>query len=107
MASYNIPVVMIVMNNSVLGMVRQWQKIFYDRRFADTDPHRVTDFVKVAEAFGVKGMRITSNDEIDTVIKEAVELKAPVLIDCIISPDSNVLPMIPPGGAVSDVIEQM
>ncbi|MGN0522502.1 MAG: biosynthetic-type acetolactate synthase large subunit [Eubacterium sp.] len=107
MASYNIPVVMIVMNNTVLGMVRQWQKIFYGQRFADTDPHRVTDFVKVAEAFGVKGMRITSNDEIDAVIKEAVDMNAPVLIDCAISPDSNVLPMIPPGGAAEDIIENI
>lgn len=107
MASYNIPVVMFVMNNTVLGMVRQWQKIFYDNRFADTDPHRKTDFVKVAEAFGVKGLRINTNDEIEATIKEALAFNGPVLIDCRISPDSNVLPMIPPGGAHSDIIEEM
>lgn len=107
MASYQIPVVMVVMNNTVLGMVRQWQKIFYGNRFADTDPHRATDFVKVAEAFGVKGMRISSNDEIDSVMKAAIEMNEPVLIDCVISPDSNVLPMIPPGGAHTDIIEKM
>lgn len=106
MASYGIPVKMFVMNNKVLGMVRQWQKLFYGNRFSDTDPHRKTDFVKVAEAFGVKGMRINTNDEIDSVVKEAIEYQGPVLVDCRISPDSNVLPMIPPGGAHTDIIEE-
>lgn len=107
MASYNIPVKMFIMNNTVLGMVRQWQKIFYANRFSDTDPHRATDFVKVAEAFGVKGLRIHNNDEIDEVLKEAFSTEGPVLIDCRISPDSNVLPMIPPGGSVADIKEEM
>lgn len=107
MASYNIPVKMFIMNNTVLGMVRQWQKIFYGNRFSDTDPHRATDFVKVAEAFGVKGMRINTNDEIDAVIDEALSYQGPVLVDCRISPDSNVLPMIPPGGSVADIKEDM
>lgn len=106
MASYNVPVKMFIMNNTVLGMVRQWQKLFYQNRFADTDPHRATDFVKVAESFGVKGMRISTNDEIDAVIKEAFSYDGPVLVDCRISPDSNVLPMIPPGGAHTDIIEK-
>ena len=105
MASYNVPVKMFVFNNSVLGMVRQWQKLFYDNRFADTDPHRKTDFVKVAEAFGVKGLRINTNDEIDSVVEEALAFDGPVLVDLRISPDSNVLPMIPPGGAHTDIIE--
>ncbi len=106
MASYNIPVIMLIMNNKVLGMVRQWQKLFYGNRFSDTDPNRKTDFVKVAEAFGVKGMRINTNDDIMPVLKEAVNTNGPVLIDCRISPDSNVLPMIPPGGAHTDIIEE-
>lgn len=107
MVSYNIPVIMFIMNNTVLGMVRQWQKIFYGNRFSDTDPHRATDFVKVAEAFGVKGMRINTNDEIDAVLEEALKVNGPVVIECRISPDSNVLPMIPPGGSVSDIKEEM
>lgn len=107
MASYNIPVVMFIMNNTVLGMVRQWQKIFYGNRFSDTDPHRATDFVKVAEAFGVKGMRINNNDEIDAVLDAAFKVNGPVVVECRISPDSNVLPMIPPGGSVSDIKEEM
>jgi acetolactate synthase-1/2/3 large subunit len=106
MASYNIPVKMFIMNNTVLGMVRQWQKLFYANRFADTDPHRKTDFAAVAEGFGVKAFRINTNDEIDAVLKEVFEYQCPVLVDCRISPDSNVLPMIPPGGAHTDIIEE-
>lgn len=106
MNSYNIPVKMFIMNNTVLGMVRQWQKLFYGNRFSDTDPNRATDFVKVAEAFGVKGLRINTNDEIDSVLDEAFSYNGPVLIDCRISKDSNVLPMIPPGGAHTDIIEE-
>lgn len=106
MASYNIPVKMFIMNNKVLGMVRQWQKLFYNNRFSDTDPHRKTDFVAVAEAFGIKGIRINTNDDIDSAVAEALAYPGPVLCDCRISPDSNVLPMIPPGGAHTDIIEE-
>lgn len=106
MRSYDVPVKMFIMNNTVLGMVRQWQKLFYDSRFADTDPHRATDFVKVAEGFGIKALRISTNDDIDAVLKETFEYNGPVLVDCRISPDSNVLPMIPPGGAHTDIIEE-
>lgn len=106
MRSYDVPVKMFIMNNTVLGMVRQWQKLFYDSRFADTDPHRATDFVKVAEGFGIKALRINTNDDIDAVLKETFEYNGPVLVDCRISPDSNVLPMIPPGGAHTDIIEE-
>ena len=106
MCSYNVPVKMFIMNNTVLGMVRQWQKLFYGNRFSDTDPHRKTDFAAVAEAFGVKGLRINTNDDIDAVLKETFEHQGPVLVDCRISPDSNVLPMIPPGGAHTDIIEK-
>ncbi len=106
MCSYNVPVKMFIMNNTVLGMVRQWQKLFYGNRFSDTDPHRKTDFAAVAEAFGVKGLRINTNDDIDAVLKETFEHPGPVLVDCRISPDSNVLPMIPPGGAHTDIIEK-
>lgn len=105
-ASYNVPVKIFVLNNKVLGMVRQWQKLFYENRFADTDPNRKTDFVKAAEAFGVKGMRIDTNGNIESVVKEALEYDGIVVVECRISPDSNVLPMIPPGGAHTDIIEK-
>ena len=106
MCSYNVPVKMFIMNNTVLGMVRQWQKLFYGNRFSDTDQHRKNDLAAVAEAFGVKGLRINTNDDIDAVLKETFEHQGPVLVDCRISPDSNVLPMIPPGGAHTDIIEK-
>lgn len=105
--SYNLPITIIVMNNSVLGMVRQWQKLFYGCRFSQTDPHRATDFVKLAEAFGVKGMRIHNDGDAESVLSEAFSSDDPVLIDCRISPDENVLPMIPPGKTVDDMITEM
>lgn len=107
MASYQLPVVILVMNNQVLGMVRQWQKVFYGNRFSATDPHRRTDFVKLAEAFGCTGMRIEKNADVEPVLRAALANGSPVLVDCRISPDANVLPMIPPGGTVDDIIEEM
>lgn len=107
MNSYNLPVIVLVMNNTVLGMVRQWQKLFYGSRFSHTDPHRATDFVKVAEAFGVAGMKIEKTEDIKPVIEKAMALNAPVVIDCKISPDANVLPMIPPGKTVNDIVTEM
>ena len=105
--SYNIPVVVVVMNNSVLGMVRQWQKLFYNNHFSQTDPHRATDFVEVAKGYGLKGMRITKPDEITSVLKKAYDMNEPVVVDCVISPDENVLPMIPPGKTADDIITAM
>lgn len=107
LASYELPVVVLVMNNRVLGMVRQWQKVFYENRFSSTDPHRKTDLVKLAEAFGCTGMRISRTGDILPVLKAALENGGPVVVDCQISPDANVLPMIPPGGTVEDMIETM
>ena len=107
MKSYNLPVIVLVMNNRVLGMVRQWQKLFYGSRFSQTDPHRATDFVKLANAFGVEGMRITRDDEIMSTLEKAIALNAPVVIDVQISPDENVLPMIPPGKTVDDIVTSM
>ena len=107
MKSYNLPVIVLVMNNTVLGMVRQWQKLFYGSRFSQTDPHRATDFVKLAEAFGVTSMRITHDNEIDETLKKALALNEPVVIDVQISPDENVLPMIPPGKTVNEIVTEM
>ncbi len=105
--SYKLPIVVIVLNNKVLGMVRQWQKLFYGHRFSQTDPHRKTDFAAVAEAFGVKGMKIHNDSDAEAVLKEALSQELPVVIDCSISPDENVLPMIPPGKTVDDMITEM
>lgn len=102
--SYNIPVIIMVFNNTVLGMVRQWQKLFYDRRFSETDPHRATDFVQAAKSFGIEGMRVLKSEDIKPTLEKAISLNAPVLIDFCISPDANVLPMIPPGKDIDDII---
>ncbi|MCH5298873.1 MAG: biosynthetic-type acetolactate synthase large subunit [Ruminococcus sp.] len=105
--SYNLPVVVLVMNNRVLGMVRQWQKLFYENRFSQTDPNRATNFVKLANAFGIDGMRIERTEDIKNVLYQAINLNAPVVIDCRISPDTNVLPMIPPGKTVNEIVTEM
>ena len=107
MKSYNLPVVIVIMNNSVLGMVRQWQKLFYSSRFSQTDPHRATDFIKLANAFGIDGMKITNPEEIKPVLQQAFDLKKPVVVECVIDPDENVLPMIPPGKTVNEIITEM
>ena len=107
MNSYDLPVVIIIMNNSVLGMVRQWQKLFYESRFSQTDPHRATDFVALANAFGVEGLRINTKDEIKPVLQKAVDLNKTVVVDCRINPDQNVLPMIPPGKTINEIITEM
>ncbi len=105
--SYDLPIIVVVLNNKVLGMVRQWQKLFYGRRFSQTDPHRKTDFAAAAEAFGIKGMKIHNDSDAEEVLKTAFALNEPVVIDCSISPDENVLPMIPPGKTVDDMITEM
>ncbi len=104
LSRYNIPVVAVVMNNGVLGMVRQWQKVFYDGRFSATQPERATDIVVVAKAFGVKGMRIKNPSQARRVFKKALAMDRPVVIDCRIDPECAVLPMIPPGGDITTAI---
>ncbi len=95
------PVAILLMDNGVLGMVRQWQKIFYGRRFSQTTLNKRTDYVRFAESFGAKGLRINCESEVEPVLKEAFAYIAkgegPVLVDCRISEDENVLPMIKPG----------
>lgn len=103
-ASQNLPLVVLVFNNSVLGMVRQWQTLFYKKRYSETSINRQTDFVKLAEAFGAKGYRIVLRSEIEPVMKEALECGKPCIIDCIIDPDDSVYPIIPPGKGADDII---
>lgn len=107
LVSYHLPVTVLVFNNRVLGMVRQWQKVFYGGRFSATDPHRRTDFVRLAEAYGCKGMRLAKAEDTVPVLRESLGGDGPVLVDCVLSPDANVLPMIPPGKTVDDIIETM
>ena len=102
--SQNIPLVIVIMNNNVLGMVRQWQTMFYNRHYSSTTLDRKTDFVKLAEAFGAKGLRADSDSTLDEALKTAFSYEGTTVIDCLINSDERVLPMIPPGGAVSDLI---
>ncbi len=104
---YKLPITILVFNNNVLGMVRQWQKLFYGRRFSSTTLDRPTDYIKLAGAFGAKGMRLTKNSEIESVLKNALAEKGPVIVDCVISGDDNVTPMIPAGKNVEDMILEM
>ena len=102
--SYKVPVITVILNNAVLGMVRQWQGAFYDRRFSSSEPERVTDYVKVAEAFGGVGFRCKTPAEFDEAIQKALTIKGPVWIECEIDREEKVLPMIPSGGTVHDTI---
>lgn len=102
--SNNLPVVVLVMNNRVLGMVHQWQKLFYQERYVQTEIGRRTDYVKVAEGFGAKGLRITVREEIEPVLREALEARAPVVVDCLIESGERVFPIIPPGKTGKDMI---
>lgn len=97
---YNIPVIEIVLNNHVLGMVRQWQTLFYGQRYSQTILNDSVDFVKLAEAMGAKGYRITKKEEVEPVLKEAIALNIPVVIDCVIDSDDKVFPMVAPGGDI-------
>lgn len=102
--SYDLPIITVIFNNQVLGMVRQWQTTFYEKRYSDTDPHRKTDFVKLAEGFGAKGYRAATPAEFKAAFADAMKQKGPSLIDCRIGKDEKVLPMIPGGGTVNDII---
>lgn len=103
-ATQNLPIVIILMNNGVLGMVRQWQNLFFDKHYSQTILERKTDFVKLAEAFGIKGYRISNVSQMKDVIDQAFKEKGPVLVDCYIDKDEFVLPMLPPGGSFEDII---
>ena len=104
--SYNLPLTVVIFNNGVLGMVRQWQTLFYKKHYSNTTLGRKTDFVKLAEAFGAKGVRTATLEEFEKAFREANEADGPVIIDCLIDCDEFVLPMLPPGGSMDDIITE-
>ena len=108
-AAYHIPFLELVLNNEVLGMVRQWQKLFYGHRFSQTDVDTTTDFPALARAFGLKAYSIETDDQVEPVLREALAeaQKGPVLVDCRINRDVNVLPMVPAGASVESPILEM
>lgn len=103
---YNIPIIEIVFNNHVLGMVRQWQDLFYGQRYSATVLDDCTDFVKVAEGMGAKGYRVTDIDSFENALKEAIELNIPCFIECVIDRDDKVFPMVSPGSAISEAFDR-
>ena len=102
---YNIPVVEVIVNNHVLGMVRQWQTLFYGKRYSQTVLNDAVDFVKLAEAMGAKAYRVTQKDDFIPVLKEAISLNIPVLIDCQVSCDDKVFPIVSPGAPIADAFD--
>ena len=102
--TYNIPVIIVLMNNGVLGMVRQWQTLFFGKRYSNTVLERKTDFMKLADAFGLMGLEATTPEAFEAAFKKALTAGGPVLINTIIDKDEFVLPMLPPGGSIDDII---
>ena len=103
---YNIPVIELVINNHVLGMVRQWQTLFYDKRYSNTTLEDKTDFVKVSEGLGARAYRVTTIEEFEKALREAIELNEPTMIECIIGNDDKVYPMVSPGGNIEDAFDE-
>ena len=104
-ARYNIPVIQVVVNNHVLGMVRQWQDLFYGKRYSATVLNDKVDFVKLAEALGAEGVRVTTKEEFQEAFARALTLGSPMVIDCQIDCDDKVWPMVAPGAAISEAFD--
>ncbi|MBR4083733.1 MAG: biosynthetic-type acetolactate synthase large subunit [Lachnospiraceae bacterium] len=102
---YNIPIIQVVINNHVLGMVRQWQTLFYGKRYSQTVLNDKVDFCKVAEGLGCEAIRVTQKEEVGPAIEKAISLKCPVLIECMIPEDDKVFPMVPAGAPISEVFD--
>ena len=101
-----LPLIEVVVNNHVLGMVRQWQDLFYEKRFSHTVLNDSVDFVKLAEAMGATGIRVTTREEFEVALEKALAMRTPVLLDCIINCDDKVWPMVAPGAAISEVFDE-
>ncbi len=104
---YNIPIIEVVINNSVLGMVRQWQTLFYGERYSFTVLDDQVDYVKLAEAMGAKAYKVTKKEEFEPALREAIELNIPCLIDCHIEKDDKVFPMVSPGASLLDTFDEV
>lgn len=102
--SHNVPIVILIMNNGVLGMVRQWQTLFFDKHYSNTVLNRKTDFVALARAFGADGEAVSTVEALDKALQNGFQYCGPYVIDCAIDKDEFVLPMLPPGGSMDDII---
>ncbi len=105
-ARYNIPVIEVIFDNHVLGMVRQWQDLFYGQRYSATVLDDAVDYVKIAEAMGIKAYTITEPGQIVPVFEEAISLNIPVLIECQLNRDDKVFPMVSPGAPISEAFDR-
>lgn len=103
---YNIPIIQVILNNKVLGMVRQWQTFFYDGRYSDTVLDDQVDFCKIAEGLGCKAVRVTRTDEVEKALLEATSYKGPFVIECVIQEDDKVFPMVAPGKSLNDTFDR-
>lgn len=103
---YNIPIIQVIINNHVLGMVRQWQTLFYGQRYSNTVLNDAVDFVKLSEAMGAKAFKVTTKEEFEKAFTEALNAGVPVVLDCQIDRDEKVFPMVAPGGAISETFSQ-
>ncbi|MBE5881737.1 MAG: biosynthetic-type acetolactate synthase large subunit [Lachnospiraceae bacterium] len=103
---YNIPIIQVVINNSVLGMVRQWQTLFYDHRYSQTVLQDKVDYCKVAEGLGCDAYRVTKKEEVFDAVKQAITNRRPALIECVIDPDDKVFPMVPAGQPIDQVFDE-
>lgn len=104
-SKYKVPIIQLVLNNHTLGMVRQWQDLFFQGRFSQTTLGPDVDFLKLADAYGIKNYRITANDQVEEVLREAIALNEPVLVECDINRDEKVYPMVAPGSDIDDLID--
>lgn len=104
-AANKLPIIIAILNNGYLGMVRQWQELFYDRRYSHVDLDVGTpDFVKLADAYGIKGIRVTEVDEVEKVLKEAIEAREPILLEFVVAREENVFPMVAPGASIDEML---
>jgi acetolactate synthase-1/2/3 large subunit len=102
-AHYGLPVKVVILNNLYLGMIRQWQELFYGRRYSQSDMNQAPDFVKLAEAYGIKGLRATKPEEVKSVLQEGLETPGPVVMDFHVEPEENVFPMVKPGTPLTEM----
>ncbi|EDS77827.1 acetolactate synthase, large subunit, biosynthetic type [Clostridium botulinum C str. Eklund] len=103
-ARYNIPIIQIVLNNRCLGMVRQWQEMFYDERFSYSIFHKEVDFIKLGMAYEIKSFKVSEKEEFEEMLKKALELNEPVIIECLIDTNENVFPIVPPGETIDNML---
>jgi acetolactate synthase-1/2/3 large subunit len=99
-----LPVKVVILNNGYLGMVRQWQELFYEKRYACTSMDYAPDFVKLAEAYGAVGLRASQPDEVEAVLSEGLSVPKPVIMDFVVAKEENVYPMVPAGAPITEML---